>query len=892
MKSKHYYSIEATSIGFLRRLVLTMLAVTVLALLTQPACAGQVSAAKGASAMVTAAKQPLEIVVQPAGGDRYVGDSHVFEVVAYGGIPPYHYVWLKDHAPVGGPDAPFWTLNDLSVDDTADYSCIVTDSGTGNVFSEDAHLTVAEHISITKQPVGGVAYIGGSFTFKVGASGGIGALHYQWWFGGQVPVVPVGLDSDTLELFGLYPHQSGPYFCVVTDEGSDEVTSEEAILTVYDPMYFEFQPTGGQWSTGELVTLEVGVSGGSGQYAYQWFKDANSNRTMDPGEELINGGNIFGADEYMLFMDPVTPADSGDYACVVSDLGAPGPPITSEPAMVTVWDHLTIVVQPSDGYFYLGVPASLRVVAGGGSGVYAYQWWKFAGPIPGADTDTLSFPFPDLDDMDWYYCIVTDEGGGSDPPLWSNNVWVQVTDPVVIESNPDDGQIYEGLPFQFSVLASGGYPPLSYTWFLDANVNSEMDPGEELTNGDRIFGADTPVLMIDPVEEGDTGMYGCYVEDSHGGNATSALADLWVLDMISTPQSPTNADELEFTVSFFLPMFNFDEEYDVVINDYGPVAGSPGFVTMIDPMHYIVSRVGIIGDGFFTLSIRTLDQGGDVYDVFGDPLEWSDTTTVHIDNTPPIINPIFTETPSSPGYPTNVDQLAFSVSFNENMRGFDEPDDVRIEYLNAPGDNLVCRSVTIVPLDEANYEVILGEFTGDGAFKVVFDPFSKNGDGVTDQAGNPPDSGEESEWSYVDKIPPEVLIGVLSSYTTSGEDITFTLTYTDLHFDESTILPGPALEGYITLVPGPASTASGTAHIIGGSGNERVVQLTDFTGHGTLNIVVMGGTAEDTAGNPAGSAEGDMPIHVSVGVPIAWWPVAIALLAAALVVVRRRTART
>lgn len=66
--------------------------------------------------------------------EKKVGDSHTFEVIVSGGIPPLHYLWQHDDlrskaVHTVGVDAPILQLTDLQISDSGDYFVIVSDSG-------------------------------------------------------------------------------------------------------------------------------------------------------------------------------------------------------------------------------------------------------------------------------------------------------------------------------------------------------------------------------------------------------------------------------------------------------------------------------------------------------------------------------------------------------------------------------------------------------------------------------------------------------------------------------------------------------------------------------------------------------------------------------------------
>ena len=90
---------------------------------------------------------------------------------------------------------------------------------------------------------------------------------------------------------------------------------------------------------------------------------------------------------------------------------------------------------------------------------------------------------------------------------------------------------------------------------------------------------------------------------------------------------------------------------------------------------------------------------------------------------------------------------------------------------------------------------------------------------------------------------PTISLSGPSATVTANGPVGYTVTYTDVNFNSSTLSPSS-----ITL------NTTGTANaIIGVSGSENTwtVTLSGITGDGTLGISIAAGTATDTAGNPA-----------------------------------------
>ena len=90
-------------------------------------------------------------------------------------------------------------------------------------------------------------------------------------------------------------------------------------------------------------------------------------------------------------------------------------------------------------------------------------------------------------------------------------------------------------------------------------------------------------------------------------------------------------------------------------------------------------------------------------------------------------------------------------------------------------------------------------------------------------------------------------IGAPSTNVTAHASVSYTVTYTDLNFNASTLAPGD-------ITVNPTGTATYTGVTVTGSGATRTVTLSGIAGDGTLGISVAADTASDLAGNLAPSA--------------------------------------
>ncbi len=137
-----------------------------------------------------------------------------------------------------------------------------------------------------------------------------------------------------------------------------------------------------------------------------------------------------------------------------------------------------------------------------------------------------------------------------------------------------------------------------------------------------------------------------------------------------------------------------------------------------------------------------------------------------------------------------------------------------------------------------SYTVTISSITGNGTLGI-----SIAANTASDTAGNNAAAAGPSTTFIVDTTPPSVAISAPSITSTRNGPVTYTVTYSDANFNQSTLI-----NNNVTL--NLTGTANGAA-IVSGTGNTRTVTLVGLSGDGTIGISLAAGTASDTAGNLA-----------------------------------------
>ncbi len=189
--------------------------------------------------------------------------------------------------------------------------------------------------------------------------------------------------------------------------------------------------------------------------------------------------------------------------------------------------------------------------------------------------------------------------------------------------------IASGTPTSLA-LAMGSY---QLTWQVDTNADVPSYTAGVLGDGlyiSRPFGAAPAQLdpLLPTISAEKWSMYVTYnvIPPPNAITITPSIA------------GPTNADDLDFVVTFDKPVVNFNNSNDLVINTLGTVAFTGTSLTG-GPTTYTVHMSGITGDGSLNLAAKTALAGSDIRDLYDQGLASSVTTSVVIDNTviPPSI---------------------------------------------------------------------------------------------------------------------------------------------------------------------------------------------------------------------------------------------------------------
>lgn len=264
---------------------------------------------------------PPIIISQPINQVTCEGDSVSFSVSAAGSGLTYQWrkglVNMVNAGNISGANSSTLTINPVSLPDAAlDYNVIVSGTCPPSETSANASLVVNMAVTITSMPLNVTACAGDSVSFFVTATGS--GLTYQWRRGNINLINAGNISGVTTSTLVIDPASildaALDYNVLVSGTGCTADTSDDASLIINQSPLVISGPVATQTvCTGDSVSFSV-VATGTG-LTYQW-KKGNIN--------LVNSGNVSGANTTVLTINPVSLSDAAtDYNVVITGTCSP-----------------------------------------------------------------------------------------------------------------------------------------------------------------------------------------------------------------------------------------------------------------------------------------------------------------------------------------------------------------------------------------------------------------------------------------------------------------------------------------------------------------------------------------------------------------------------------------
>ena len=382
----------------------------------------------------------------------------------------------------------------------------------------------AEAPVIVSGPEDVVAAVGTTVSFGIEVTGE--NLTYQWQYQGLTSAEWRNFANATEATLTktLAKNWDGwKVRCVVTDSRGNTTVSDTATITIQVEEGIEItsQPASVTTRAGESVTFSVTVIGSGLTYQWQY-----------QGRTSTKWTNFANATSASMTKTPSASWDGWKVRCVITD--GSGNTVTSDTAVITIEEPLTIIAQPTSVTTQAGESVTFSVTATGNSLSYQWQyqgktstkWTNFVNATSASMTKTPSASWDG-----WKVrCIVTDGSGNT---VASDIAVITIeTQPLAITGQPASVTTQAGKSVTFSVTATGN--SLSYQWQYQ---------GRTSTKWTNFANATSASMTKMPSASWDGWKVRCVVTDGSGNTVASDTAVITIeeetLAITAQPESVT-----------------------------------------------------------------------------------------------------------------------------------------------------------------------------------------------------------------------------------------------------------------------------------------------------------------------------------------------------------------
>jgi hypothetical protein len=378
-------------------------------------------------------------------------------VVVTGGSGNYTYAWEQNLTNINVnsplytfiPDVSTTTANfTVTVTDTSSSSVITTSTGDITVYSA---ITTSSTINGSSSNIGFLK-AGSTSVIVLTTTGGSGKFIYAWQDNGSA----IGNESNTLN----YTSSTNGIHTIVAII-SDAITGNVVLsipiyITVVGGLTISIGSSlGSVLNYGSQESIYVNVSGGSGDYSYQWYSNTSDSNT---GGTSVSST----APSYTFVVEESSPLF---YYCVVNDTNS------GELASSSVYSISVSSVQvgtlsaPSTSVLEdNSITLSLSVTRGSGS--FSYQWFEVdPSGTQSKITATTSYVFdaPNTLGVYTFFVLITDTN--TTTAVYSNQLSIEVGT-FSAEITTSNTTVVAGSFINLYVTVTGGTYPLSYQWYI------------------------------------------------------------------------------------------------------------------------------------------------------------------------------------------------------------------------------------------------------------------------------------------------------------------------------------------------------------------------------------------------------------------------------------------
>ncbi len=372
------------------------------------------------------------------------------------GTSPYTYQWLEmppggsSYSPIdGATDSTYYFSTSASTETgTWQFELQISDLFSEQVTTNSLSVVVMTPPTVSLSPTYWSMDIGQSKTFKATASGGSGTYSsYQWFVDGSLQT---GQGSST---FRYSPATLGSHTITASVTDNLGVNSEfSTSVSVCASPTVSVQPAGPiNLDVGQVQTFTAVPNSGTGSLSYQWYLDGGA-----------VGSNCA---SYTFTVENGT----HQVSCIVTDSASvPIKSLASNNVSITENPILSVSVLPNTWILDSGQEKEFTASPNGGSGIYSsYQWYLNNVLQNGQNAPSFTIA-PSA--MGSYSITVTVTDSMGCVSSQSCAAILTVNAPPTVSITPAGPFTLDAGQTQlFTANYSGGFPSVSYQWYVDGN---------------------------------------------------------------------------------------------------------------------------------------------------------------------------------------------------------------------------------------------------------------------------------------------------------------------------------------------------------------------------------------------------------------------------------------